>query len=183
MRKGAREVSARRIVVGVSGSAGSLQALRYAAELARTDGAVLAPVLAWTPPGGDTADRHYPNHELRRVWKTAAGDRLSRAIELAFGGPPPDLAFSPEVIRGDAGRVLTEVASQPGDVLVIGAGRHGTLRRVLACHVSRYCLGHASCPVVAVPPSALESELHGLHGWMLRHRLRPENAGLHAADA
>lgn len=176
-------MSARRIVVGVSGSPGSLQALRYAAELARTDGAVLAPVLAWTPPGGETADRHYPNSELRRVWKQAARDRLWGAIELAFGGPPADLALSPAVIRGDAGHVLTEVAAQSGDVLVIGAGRHGPLRRLLACHVSRYCLGHACCPVVAVPPSALEAELHGLHGWMFRHRLHPENAGLHAADA
>ncbi len=176
-------MSARRIVVGVSGSAGSLQALRYAAELARTDDAVLAPVLAWTPPGGDTADRHYPNPELRRAWKQAAADRLWHAIEFAFGGPPAGLAFSPEVIRGDAGHVLTEVAAQPGDVLVIGAGRHGAVRRLLACHVSKYCLGHASCPVVAVPPSALESELHGLHGWKFRHRLHPEHAGLHAADA
>jgi nucleotide-binding universal stress UspA family protein len=173
-------VSARRIVVGVSGSAGSLQALRYAAELARTDGAVLAPVLAWMPPGGDAADRHYPNPELRRVWKQAARDRLWRAIG---GGPPAGVAFSPEVIRGDAGHVLTEVAAQPGDVLVIGAGRHGMLRRLLSCHVSRYCLGHARCPVVAVPPSALEAELHGLHGWMFRHRMHPEHAGLHAADA
>ncbi len=176
-------MSARRIVVGVSGSAGSLQALRYAAELARADGAVLAPVLAWTPPGGDMADRHYPSRELRRVWIQAASDRLWRAIELAFGGPPADIAFSPEVIRGDAGHVLTEAAAQPGDVLVIGAGRHGTLRRLLACHVSRYCLGHACCPVVAVPPSALESELHGLHGWRLRHGLHPDNAKLHVADA
>jgi nucleotide-binding universal stress UspA family protein len=175
-------VSARRIVVGVSGSAGSLQALRHAAQLARADGAVLAPVLAWTPPGGDMADRHSPNPELRRVWIQAAWDRLWRAIELAFGGPPADIAFSPEVIRGDAGQVLTEAATQPGDVLVIGAGRRGTLRRLLACHVSRYCLGHACCPVVAVPPSSLESELHGLHGWRLRHRLHPDNAELHVSD-
>jgi nucleotide-binding universal stress UspA family protein len=176
-------VSARRFVVGVSGSAGSLQALRYAAELARSDGAVLAPVLAWTPPGGDMADRRCPSSELRRIWKQAAWNRLWRAVELAFGGLPADVTFSPEVIRGNAGRVLTEVAAQPGDVLVIGAGRHGMLGRLLACHVSRYCLGHACCPVVAVPPSPLAAELRGLHGWMLRHRLHPEGAGLHAADA
>ncbi len=183
MRKGAREVSAQRFVVGVSGSAESLQALRYAAELARGDGAALVPVLAWMPPGGDLADRHYPSPELRRVWREAARDRLRRAIDLAIGGPPADVTFSPEVIRGEAGHVLTEVAAQPGDVLVIGAGRHGTLRRLLACRVSRYCLGHACCPVVAVPPSPLEAELHGLHGWLLRHRLHPESASLHAADA
>lgn len=173
-------MSARRFVVGVSGSAGSLQALRYAAQLARTDDAVLAPVLAWTPPGGDMADRHYPCPELRRVWKQAAWDRLWRAIELAFGGPPADIAFSPTVIRGEPGLVLTEVAAQPGDVLVIGAGRHGTMRRLLSCRVSRYCLGHACCPLVAVPPSPLAEELHGLHGWVIRHRMHPENAGLRA---
>jgi nucleotide-binding universal stress UspA family protein len=183
MRKGARDVSAQRFVVGVSGSAGSLQALRYAALLARREGAVLAPVLAWTPPGGDVADRRYPNPELRHVWKRAAWDRLWRAVELAFGGAPTDIEFMPQVLRGDAGQVLTEVTAQPGDVLVIGTGRHGTLRRLLACHVSRYCLGHACCPVIAVPPSPLEEELHGLHGWRLRHRLNPEHAGLHAADA
>ena len=176
-------MSARRFVVGVSGSAGSLQALRYAAQLARDDGAALVPVLAWTPPGGDFADRRYPSPELRRAWQKAAWDRLWRAVDLALGGPPADVTFNPAIIRGEAGQVLTEVATQPGDVLVIGAGRHGSLRRMIACHVSRYCLGHACCPVVAVPPSQLAGELHGLHGWMVRHRLHPENVGLHVADA
>jgi nucleotide-binding universal stress UspA family protein len=128
------------------------------------------------------ADRSYPSPELRRVWEQAACDRLWRAIELALGGPPADVAFSPTVIRGEAGPVLTEFAAEPGDVLVISAGRRGTLGRLLACRVSRYCLGHSCCPVVAVPPSPLAEELHGLHGWMLRHRLHPENVGLPAAD-
>jgi nucleotide-binding universal stress UspA family protein len=181
VQKGAREVSAQRFVVGVSGSAGSLQALRYAAQLARSDAAELVPVLAWRPPGGEMADRSYPSPELRRVWKQAAWDRLWRAVELALGGPPGDVDFSPKVIRGEAGQVLTEFAAKPGDVLVIGAGRHGLLRRLLAGRVSRYCLGHACCPIVAVPPSSLAEELHGLHGWVVRHRLHPENADAPAA--
>lgn len=174
---------ARRFVVGVSGSAGSLQALRHAAQLARSDGAILAPVLAWIPPGGQLADRSYPCPELRRAWQDAAWDRLWRAIDLAIGGPPGDVAFSPAVIRGQAGQVLTEVAAEPGDVLVIGTGRHGGLRRLLACRVSRYCLGHAGCPVIAVPPSRLADQLHGLHGWLVRHRMHSETIRLHAADA
>jgi len=173
-------VSARRFVVGVSGSVGSLQALRYAAQLARDEGGRLAPVLAWTPPGGELADRHYPSLELRRAWEQAAWDRLWRTVELAIGGPPADLAFSPQIVRGDPGLVLTGLI-RPGDVLVIGAGRHGSLRRLLACRVSRYCVAHACCPVVAVPPPRLAAELHGLHGWMARHRLHPEDADLHAA--
>jgi nucleotide-binding universal stress UspA family protein len=171
----------RRVIVGASDSPGSIPALRFAETLALREGALLIAVHAWTPPGGELADRSYPSPELRRVWRQAAWDRLWRAVELPLGGPPADLEFSPKVIRGEAGQVLTEVAGQPGDVLVIGAGRHGSLRRAVRCRVSRYCLGHACCPVVAVPPSPLAEELHGLHGWVIRHRLHAENAGAPAA--
>ena len=176
-------MSARRVVVGVSGSAGSLQALRYAVQLARNEAATLTPVLAWTPPGGDLAEHRCPNRELRRIWQQAASDRLRHAIELAIGGAPADIEFRPAIIRGEAGQALTEVAAEPGDVLVIGAGRRGLLGRLLGCKVSTYCLAHAHCPLVAVPPSELAREVHGLHGWMLRRRLQPEKAGLRAASA
>jgi nucleotide-binding universal stress UspA family protein len=175
-------VHARRIIAGVSGSAGSLQALRYATAMARTESAVLVPVLAWTPPGGELADRRSPCPQLRSAWTQAAWDRLWRAIDLAIGGPPADLAFTPQIGRGPAGQVLSDAATQPDDILVIGAGRRGA-RRLTACSVSRYCLGHAHCPVVAVPPPELAAEVHGLHGWRLRHRVQPEDADLHVADA
>jgi nucleotide-binding universal stress UspA family protein len=170
-------VDVRRVVTGLSGSAGSLQALRFAAEMARNNQAVLAPVLAWTPPGGDIADRRYPCVQLRAAWAEAAWDRLWQAVELAIGGPPEDVAFSPETVRGEPGPALTMMARQPGDVLVIGAGRHG-LGRLVRCHAARYCLSHGACPVIAVPPSELATEAHGLRGWVGRRRLHPEDAGL-----
>jgi nucleotide-binding universal stress UspA family protein len=176
-------VFVRRVIAGVSGSAGSLQALRYAAELARQHDALLVPVLAWTPPSGDLADRRYPSPELREVWAAIAKDRLREAVDLAIGGTPDGIGFAPEVVRGETGQVLTRKAAEPGDVLVIGAGRHGVLRRLLACSVARYCLSHSKCPVVAVPPPQLAGELHGLHGWTLRHRMHPEDPVLHTADA
>ena len=52
--------SAARVVVGVSGSTGSLAALCRAAGEARHRGAELWPVLAWEPPGGDLAARRSP---------------------------------------------------------------------------------------------------------------------------
>jgi nucleotide-binding universal stress UspA family protein len=176
-------VYARRVIAGVGGSAGSLQALRYAAQLARTDNAVLMPVLAWTPPGGEVADYRAPCPELRRAWSQAAWDRLWQAINLGIGGTPADLEFRPQVVRGQAGPVLSELAAEPGDVLVIGAGRRGPMRRLATCKVARYCLGHARCLVIAVPPAALATEAHGLHGWKLRHRVEPGGSDLHAADA
>jgi len=43
--------------------------------------------------------------------------------------------------------------------------------------VGRFCLAHAICPVVAVPPSELEQASRGLRGWAFRHRAAsPANA-------
>jgi nucleotide-binding universal stress UspA family protein len=174
-------VYVQRVVVGVSGSPGSLEALRHAAELARNYAASLAPVLAWLPPGGDLADRRYPCAELRAEWKQAAHDRLCKAIELAIGGSPDGIAFEPRIARGEAGDVLTRFAREPGNLLVIGSGRQGRLRRLRHGHVPRYCLAHCACPVIAVPPSRLAAEAHRLRGWMDRHRLQAEDADLRAA--
>jgi nucleotide-binding universal stress UspA family protein len=149
---------ARRIIIGASGSPGSLQALRFAADLARDDDATLIPVLAWLPPGGDLADRCQPSPYLREVWKEAAWQRLWQAIDRAWGGLPADLRATPSVLRGEAGHVLVVSACRTQDLLVVGAGRRGALRRMIGSGVSRYCLAHARCPVVAVPPSELAQQ-------------------------
>src|SRR6266513_2620710 len=81
----------RRIIVGVSESPGSLQALRHAADLARRYRAALVPIHAWTPPGGDLADRSHPSPYLRQLWHDAAWQRLWKALDLAFGGVPEDV--------------------------------------------------------------------------------------------
>jgi nucleotide-binding universal stress UspA family protein len=169
----------RRVFAGVSGSPGSVQALRYAANLARLQGSELIPVLAWTPPGGELADRGAPSAYLRQVWKEAAWQRLRYTMELAFGSIPTDLLVEPLVVRGDPGAVLVNVANDEEDVIVVGAGRRGMLARMSACRVSRYCVAHAKCPVVAVPPSSLAEMGRGLRGWAFRHRsLRLEQVSL-----
>jgi nucleotide-binding universal stress UspA family protein len=169
-------VQVNRVVVGVSGSAGSLTALRYAAGFAWGQQATLMPVLAWLPPGGDLADRRFPCPELRASWRRDAKERLEQAIDLAIGGPPAGIGFEPRVVRGDAGSALAWIAAEPGDLLVVGTGRHGWLRRLVAGRVARYCVGHGRCPVLAVPPGRLADSAHGLRGWMDRHRMQPEDA-------
>ena len=168
------------IVAGVSGSPGSVHALRSAAGLARQHDAILVPVFAWVPPGGDLADRKSPDSELRQLWKDDAWQRLQEAIGTAFGGFPPGVRTWPLVRRGPAGPVLVNAARGAGDLLVIGAGRRGTALRPARGRVSRYCLHHALCPVVAVPPPALARHAsHGLRGWAWRHRgLNPDSASL-----
>ncbi len=166
----------RRIIVGVHGSLGSLQALRYAADEARKRDVPLVAVTAWVPPGGDMAERRSPSPYLREVWREAAWERLWGAFDAGLGGVPADLRVEPQVARGETGPVLVDAADQPEDLLVIGTGRRTGLGRILGRSASRYCLAHARCPVVAVPPPPLMDEMsHGLRSWHLRwHVLRPE---------
>jgi nucleotide-binding universal stress UspA family protein len=160
----------RRVVVGASGSPGSLRALRYAEELARAHDATLIPVLAWVPPGGDLGERRAPCGYMRRVWAEAARQRLRDTLTAAWGDIPADPPVQPVAERGEAGAVLVSIAS-PGDLLVVGAGRRGALAQVVCGKVRRYCLAHARCPVLAVPPPALPQEIsHGLLGWVFWHR-------------
>jgi nucleotide-binding universal stress UspA family protein len=162
----------RRIVVGVHGSLGSLQALRWAAEEARARQVPLIPVIAWVPPGGDLAERSHPSPYLRRVWAEAAGERLTGAFEAGLGGIPDDMRIEACVERGDTGPVLVDIADQPGDLLVIGTGRRSLIGRALRKSVGRYCLAHAKCPVLAVPPSALMDEVARGFPWSRRgHRV------------
>src|SRR6202453_1082245 len=160
----------RRIVVGVDGSLGSLQALRYAADEARERGVPLVPVITWIPPGGDLAERGRPSPYLRRVWREAASKQLLAAFDDGLGGMPADVHVEPRVARGETGPVLVDIAYKPGDLLVIGTGRRSFLRRALRKSVGRYLLAHAKCPVRAVPPSALMNE-RGRRG--LPHRWWP----------
>ncbi len=167
--------SVRRIIVGVHGSLGSLQALRYAADEARQRDVPLLPVIAWVPPGGDLAERRHSSPYLRKIWRDAAWERLATAFNDGLGGFPADVAVQPHVERGETGPVLVDVANQPEDLLIIGTGRRRILRRMFRNSVPRYCLAHAKCPVLAVPPSALMDEMsRGLHAWHVRrHALIP----------
>jgi nucleotide-binding universal stress UspA family protein len=161
----------RRVIAGVDGSLGSLQALRYASEEARERDALLVAIIAWVPPGGELAERRYPSPYLRHIWRDAAWDRLLSAFDAGLGGFPDEVPVEPRVVRGEPGAVLVGSAADAGDLLVVGTGRRG-LRRAMSRSVSRYCLAHARCPVTAVPPSALMEETsRGIHLWPLRHRI------------
>ena len=152
----------RRAVVGVSGSLGSLAALHRAVREARRTDAELLAVLAWEPPGGELAHGRSmlapPLADLRHD----AAERLLAALDTAFGDTGPEIPFQGLVVRGAAGRALVETADRPDDLLIIGAGPRGPLRTLFPS-VTRYCVTHATCPVLTVPPSPLESELTSLH--------------------
>jgi nucleotide-binding universal stress UspA family protein len=159
-----------RVIAGTSGSPGSLRALRYAEIVARAHDAALIPVIAWAPPEGDRAGPRYSG-DLRRVWQDMACRRLRDALIAVWGEVPDDPMVQPHVERGPAGWVLVNIACRSGDLLVVGAGRRGPLARTVSCRVSRYCVAHAQCPVLTIPPAALAQETrHGPHAWAFWHR-------------
>ena len=130
-------------------------------------------VIAWVPPGGDLSERSHPSPYLRQIWRDAARQRLADAFDAGLGGLPDDVTVLARIERGEPGPVLVDVAESPDDLLVIGTGRRSPIGRALRKSIGRYCLAHAKCPVLAVPPSALMAELGNgriRRSWSLRGR-------------
>ncbi|MER5350115.1 universal stress protein [Kitasatospora sp. NPDC002551] len=151
-----------RVVVGVSGSLGSLAALhRAVAEARRLDAEVLA-VHCWTPVGGEFGYRRSPCPPLLSVCRDAAAARLRDALDQAFGGAWAGVRLRSIAVRGETGQALVRCADRPDDLLVLGAGGRGALARVLHPSITAYCTRHATCPVLAVPKPPLQRELEDL---------------------
>jgi nucleotide-binding universal stress UspA family protein len=162
-------VGTRRVIAGVNGSVRSLAALRVGAAEAQSAGAELLPVLAWSPAGGEAAYIRSPCPALLQIWEQDARDRLSTALDEAFGPVPDEMVVHPVTVRGAPGPSLVGIADRPDDLLVVGCGGWGRLGRTVHGSVSRYCLAHARCPVLAVPAPEMIRELRSRHHW------RPED--------
>ncbi len=160
----------RRVIAGVSGSLRSPGALRAAAAEARSAGAALLAVLAWAPAGGEIAYRRAPCPLLLRLWEQEACERLRDAFDEAFGGMPDGVAVRPMVVRAPPGPALVELADQHDDLLVVGYGGRSPLGYAVHGTVTRYCMAHARCPVLTVPPHELIKELRPR-----RHHWRPQD--------
>lgn len=134
-----------RVIVGMTSSYGSLAALRVGAAEAGKRGHEL--MLAHAVQG-IVAPNAWPA-ERERVRA-----RLDTAVRQALGGQPPGLRVTYAVLEYlEPGPGLTRLAGED-DLLVVGARtphrsvwwRPGT---------DTYCVRHARCPVVVVPPPAL----------------------------
>jgi nucleotide-binding universal stress UspA family protein len=160
----------RRIIAGVSGSIRSLGALRAAVAEASSTGAAVLAVLAWAPAGGELAYMRGPCPLLLRLWERAAWQRMQDAFAQAFGGMPRGVEIRPMVVRGPPGPTLVEQAGRRDDLLVVGYGGRSWLGVAAHGAVTRYCMAHARCPVLAVPPPDL---IRQLRPW--RHQWRAED--------
>ena len=133
------------IVVGVDGSEGSKEALRWADRQARLTGATLKLVNAWVFPPNYGVVASYPTGfdpevESKRMLEHTVADVLGEdrlaTVELS-------------VIEGHPAPVLTK-AAKSADMLVVGHRGHGGFSGMLLGSVSRHCVAHSTCPVVVV---------------------------------
>jgi nucleotide-binding universal stress UspA family protein len=137
-----------RIVVGVDGSEGSKNALRWAARQASYTGATLEAVIGWEFPAfygwapvmSDDAD-------LGQLAERA----LTDTIDEVFGADRPSRLVTRVVCRHPA-LALVE-ASEGAELLVVGSRGYGGLKDALLGSVSTYCVHHADCPVTVIRPA------------------------------
>jgi nucleotide-binding universal stress UspA family protein len=163
------------VVVGVDGSAGAGQALRWAVAEARLRGTPLRVVHAWESgytgmagggPAflGGTVDS-VPSASLSDVHSIAEGV-LERAI-AEIVADAAGLVIERQVVEGPAAEVLIG-AVRERDLLVVGSRGHGGVADLLLGSVSQKCAHEAPCPVVivrtgislAVPGTTAASESH-----------------------
>ncbi len=169
-----RTLTRRRVIVGVDESAAGMAALKWALTLARSQPAELIAVRAWLPAGHPalpSRPARWPGLSSRSIIRRGprgqrgqrglgeeGPDRARLQVMSAFfivaGGIPEDVPVLIETPEGRPARVLARWACREGDILVVGAGsrsRTRLLRRGRGGSVRRYCVAHASAPVVAVP--------------------------------
>ncbi len=141
-----------RVVVGVDDCLAGLQALRCAVAEARRRRAALCAVRAWTIP--------YAGQGVGlRAWRQELVDDAAVTVYGAFatalGGLPRDVDVRVLAPEGAVARALVELADRDDDLLVVGDCQRRGLRRLRSRSVARYCVRHAGCPVLVVPPPAL----------------------------
>lgn len=139
--------------------------MRWSVGRARGSGAKLVAVRSWAlglPRHGGRRHRHLAHPRVVLYFngaeqREASAKLVRRVFRIVNGEIPRDVTVTIETPEGDPGAALTGMATVPGDVIVIGDEHVPRWRRARHGSVSRWCVRHASCPVVVVPPG----EEHG----------------------
>ena len=153
---GQEHTGGHRIVVGVDGSASSLEALRWAVRQAELTGAAVDAVIAWQFPAangfgwGVIAD----DIDYAEVATKVVCEAINQAVD-----PGSDVRVRPVVVHGYPPQVLTDRAAD-ADLLVVGSRGHGGFAGALLGSVSQHCTHHAPCPVVVIRGRARPGRRH-----------------------
>lgn len=136
------------IVVGVDGSEGSIDALRWASGEAALRKAKLRAVIVWEYAyayGAMEPAFVIPSETLEKEARTT----LEKTIAAAFADPAVAASVERVVTSGSASKAMID-ASENADLLVVGARGHGGFLGLLLGSTSDQVVKHAACPVVVV---------------------------------
>jgi nucleotide-binding universal stress UspA family protein len=137
------------IVVGVDGSHGSVEALKFAIEEARVRGAEVKAVAAWEVPASAYGTGIVSIPVDPNAYKKIAQDALDKSLEEA-GASTAGVSVTPLLHMGHPANVLVEEA-RGADLLVVGSRGRGGFKGLLLGSVSQQCAHHAACPVAIIP--------------------------------
>jgi nucleotide-binding universal stress UspA family protein len=140
------DIPGTRVLVGVDGTPGNAQAVRFAAEAAARWGVPLVAVYGWHDHSPATLGSASPawSGTLDRIQD---GERLIRTALAGCIERYPDLKVTPEALPLAPGRALVDGSEHASLVVVGGAGRPGL---PLLGSVSDAVLRQAWCPVAVV---------------------------------
>jgi nucleotide-binding universal stress UspA family protein len=131
------------IVVGLDDSPSSRAALQWAAEQAKSTGAVSRAVHALGRQYGLAAPDIPLTVEPMELTAEQPSDTRRNAITKMFDAMSPHPDWALEFVSGNAGEVLVR-RSKDAQLLVVGTREHVGLGRLLIGSVSHYCLSHAA---------------------------------------
>jgi nucleotide-binding universal stress UspA family protein len=140
-----------KIVVGVDGSSGSREALRWAFSEAQLRNVTLETVIVWQYPitaslptfGAMTTPEDFHSEARTTLVAILAEEGITAAAPI----PVTTL-----VAEGNPARALLD-AAEDADLLVVGSRGHGGFKGVLVGSISQQCVHHSKCPVVVVHPN------------------------------
>lgn len=143
-----RSPHARRIVVGVDGSAESGRALQFACERALSTGESITAIHGYTSLSTrmlnlDPAGTGSIARRIAEAGTFVADICADLALEY------PGVEIQPEAIPVRAGQVLVD-ASAAASLVVVGTRGRDAFAELLLGSVSQYVLHHAQCPVAVV---------------------------------
>jgi nucleotide-binding universal stress UspA family protein len=140
------------VVLGLDGSPDSVRAVPYARELAGPDGRIVAVhvrELFLGRAGGQTlaANEDEIEADVRRT-----------VNEIKATGVSATLKVVTTASRGPAHELADIAGREDADVIVVGTRGHRQIAGLLLGSVTQRLLHVAPCPVLAVPPTAVEGE-------------------------
>jgi nucleotide-binding universal stress UspA family protein len=144
-----------RVVVATDGSEAAVDAAHRSIELLRPDAEVVLVMVIpeKEDPMDDAGGMEGPGvtpEQAEKDWEKVTREGIA-ALNRTVSGIGPDVGVRLVPADQAPGPALVRIAAElHADVLVIGSGGKGLLRRIWSPSVSEYVVHHAHCPVLLV---------------------------------